>query len=84
MFYIFDSEFVPVARQLLLFLALPYAEVRLANLGCIGVIQFQFAVSFKCNNVTLGPVHGRARYSLIRYQTEYVAACVRYSVTYGG
>jgi len=49
-----------------------------------GVIQFQFAVSFKCNNVTLGPVHGRVRYSLVRYQTEHITAGVRYSVTYGG
>jgi len=50
MLHIYDSEFVPVASQLLLFLALPYAEVRLANLGCNGVIQLQFAVSFKCND----------------------------------
>jgi len=34
--------------------------------------------------VTLGPVHDRVRYSLIRYQTEYVTACVRYSLKYGG
>jgi len=50
MLHIHDSVFAPVASQLLFFLAFPYAEVRLANLVCDGVIQFQFAVSFKCNN----------------------------------
>jgi len=47
--YTLHSEFVPVASQLLFFLALSYAEVCLATLRCNGLILFQFAVSFECN-----------------------------------
>jgi len=47
--------------------------------------SFSYNLPFPSNVeiVTLGLVHGRVRYSLIRFQPEYVTACIRYSVGYG-
>jgi len=75
-FCIYDSVLVPAAGQLLPFLALLYAEVRIVNLECTGVIPLQFAVTFKCNvryfrSVTwqsplfVNPVPNRARYCVM-------------------
>jgi len=53
-------EYVPVQLcqqpvNFLLFLALLYVEVYLANLGCNGVILLQFAVTLECNDRYLRP-----------------------------
>jgi len=49
-------------------------------------VLFRYRLPLPSNVMTdnSGPVHGRVRYSLIRYQTEHVIVYARYSVKYGG